>query len=410
MIDEEKLEQLLENDYGELYRELQFMPVDEFIAKNKEKLKAVPGFLDLYNVSSNAPHGLTEEQIDSYFDKESDKENYRKSEAEYNKKLEEQKKETEGFDPDKARRKKIVDEYTHSYLGMDKDNPANRALNFLADMVISPGTKQAIIEDEPTGQIIARGLSDVAAAGADALPGAGGLLVGPSIRAVNRVTNDDLGTALADIGLDYGGNVILGEGIRGLAGVQDLGPIGKWLEKLPFKKWAEIYRRSKRGTPNFPKETAAETVEEAVEQYAKLAPDAKDVVNQKYLTEIENVNPFEEGAKDKALKNAYNDYVDEVYEQTAKQNELNQVSKKWAESNKGKSAAGVALEGAMKTGEKAGARAANKYLRSGEDPKQKKYDSALDWIIKENERMWKAGFRPHAGIELEAWKKWKGIK
>lgn len=410
MIDEEKLEQLLENDYGELYKELQFMPVDEFIAKNKDKLKAVPGFLDLYNVTSNAPHGMTEEQIQSYFDKETDKENYRKSEAEYAKQLEEKSKETEGFDPDKARRKKLVDEYQHSYLGMDVNNPANKALNFIADMVISPGTKQAIVEDEPTGQIIARGLSDVAAAGADALPGVGGLVVGPTIRGVNRITNDDRESALADIGLDYGGNAILGEGIRGLAGVNDLGPLGKWLDKLPFKKWAEIYRRSKKGSPKIPKEPKVDTATEAMEQYTKLSPDAKDVVDQKYLTEVETVNPFDEGAKENAMKKAYNDYVDDVYDQAAKQNELNKVSKTWAESNKGKSAAGVALEGSMKTTEKAGARQGNKYLRDGEDPKAKKYDSALDWIIKENERMWKAGFRPNAGIELEAWKKWKGIK
>ena len=77
MIDEEKLEQLLEDNYGELYKELQFMPVDEFVAKNKDKLKAVPGFLDLYSVTSNAPHGMTDVEIESYFDKDSDKANYR---------------------------------------------------------------------------------------------------------------------------------------------------------------------------------------------------------------------------------------------------------------------------------------------------------------------------------------------
>ena len=129
MIDEEKLEKLLADDYGSLYAELQFMPVDEFVAKNKEALKAVPGFLDLYNNSANAPHGLTEEQINSYFDKDSDKENYRKSEAEYNKTLAEKTKEAEGYDPEKARRKKLVDEYQHRYFGMDISNPINKGLN-----------------------------------------------------------------------------------------------------------------------------------------------------------------------------------------------------------------------------------------------------------------------------------------
>lgn len=408
MIDEEKLEQLLENDYGELYKELQFMPVNEFIAKNKEKLKAVPGFLDLYNVSSNAPHGLTEEQIESYFDKELDKENYRKSEAEYNRQLEEHKKETESFDPNKARRKAAIENYQYPYFGLDTDNPISKALNFVADAVISPGTKQAIIEDESKNAILARGLSDIAAAGADALPGVGGLVVGPSIRAANRLTNEDLEGALADIGLDYGGNIILGEGIKGLAGVKDLGPIQNLLSKLPFDKWAEIVKRSRAKIKPRMIGAPAESADDALKKYVNLPLEDKDLVDQTMLKkaqEAENV-----AGVLNLWKDTYNEARRQRYIEADTEAVLKQFDKKWLEGNKAKSYIGPMVVGATKAAEKGIARKENKYLRSEEDPKQKKYDSALDWIIKENERMWKAGFRPQAGIELEAWKKWKGIK
>lgn len=408
MIDEEKLEQLLENDYGELYKELQFMPVNEFIAKNKEKLKAVPGFLDLYNVSSNAPHGLTEEQIDSYFDKESDKENYRKSEAEYNKQLEESKKEAEGFDPDKARRKEAIENYQYPYFGLDTDNPISKTLNFVADAVISPGTKQAIIEDEPENAILARGISDIAAAGADALPGVGGLLVGPSIRAANRLTNDDLEGALADIGLDYGGNLLLNEGIQGLAGINDLGPVKSLLDKLPFDKWAEIVKRSRAKNSPRMKGAPAENSYDALKKYVDLPIEDKDLVDQIMLKKAQEAET--KAQQDNLMKDSYNEARRQRFDEADNADGLKLFNQKWVKGNKAKSYIGPTVVGAAKAAEKGIARKENKYLRSEEDPKQRKYDSALDWIIKENERMWKAGFRPHEGIELEAWKKWKGIK
>lgn len=36
-------------------------------------------------------------------------------------------------------------------------------------------------------------------------------------------------------------------------------------------------------------------------------------------------------------------------------------------------------------------------------PTDKDYDNAIEYIIQSNKRMWNAGFKPHAGIELEAW-------
>lgn len=43
-------------------------------------------------------------------------------------------------------------------------------------------------------------------------------------------------------------------------------------------------------------------------------------------------------------------------------------------------------------------------------PKDKDYDNAIEYIISNYSRQWDAGFKPHGGIELEAWKKYKGIE
>ncbi len=41
--------------------------------------------------------------------------------------------------------------------------------------------------------------------------------------------------------------------------------------------------------------------------------------------------------------------------------------------------------------------------RKSAAPEDKEYDSALEYIIQSNKRQWNAGFKPHGGIELEAW-------
>jgi hypothetical protein len=43
-------------------------------------------------------------------------------------------------------------------------------------------------------------------------------------------------------------------------------------------------------------------------------------------------------------------------------------------------------------------------------PKDKDYNNALEYIISNYSRQWDAGFKPKGGIELEAWKKYKGIE
>ena len=41
--------------------------------------------------------------------------------------------------------------------------------------------------------------------------------------------------------------------------------------------------------------------------------------------------------------------------------------------------------------------------RKSAAPEDKEYDSAIEYIIQSNKRQWNAGFKPHGGIELEAW-------
>ena len=41
--------------------------------------------------------------------------------------------------------------------------------------------------------------------------------------------------------------------------------------------------------------------------------------------------------------------------------------------------------------------------RKSAAPEDKEYDSAIEYIIQSNKRQWNAGFKPHGGLELEAW-------
>lgn len=43
-------------------------------------------------------------------------------------------------------------------------------------------------------------------------------------------------------------------------------------------------------------------------------------------------------------------------------------------------------------------------------PEEKDYNNAIEYIISNYSRQWDAGFKPRGGIELEAWKKYKGIE
>jgi hypothetical protein len=48
--------------------------------------------------------------------------------------------------------------------------------------------------------------------------------------------------------------------------------------------------------------------------------------------------------------------------------------------------------------------------RASSAPEDKDYNNAIEYIISNYSRQWDAGFKPRDGIELEAWKKYMGIK
>lgn len=420
MIDEEKLEKLLEDNYGNLYAELQFTPIDEFIAKNKDELMGVPGFLDLYNQNMNAPHGMTSEQIDSYFDTAAEKDAYRKYEAEYQKQLKDKEKDVAEYDPEKERRRQLVNEYQHDYKFLP---PAGDWLaNKLADLVISPATKEAIVEQKSTPEIMSRGASDIVAAGLDAYPGAGivgkgiSYLAGPTIRSINRATSDkDFG--FADYAKDYGTNMVLGEGIRGLAGIKDLGPVQKVLNKIPLNKWYEMVKAA--AGSKLRKLTLPKKGEEIGDFLNRIPMSERDL----YLDVAAkaNIEASEEAAKkgvsyetmkemqgSEARRAVLNKQREETLE-GAKDLYKNTWNTNWLKEHPVKAMVGGTYGGGAQAVEEGIARKTLEPEGNAKERKQKR-DSALDYIIKENERMWKAGFKPNGGIELQAWRKWKGIE
>ena len=412
MIDEEKLEKMLEDNYGTLYAELQKMPVEEFVSKYKDELLGVPGFLDLYNQNVSAPHGLTDDQIDSYFDTDAEKSAYRKYEAEYQKQLEEKQKDVEAYDPEYERRRKLAEEYKHSYLGMDTDNPINKGLNAIADLVISPSTKDAIARGKDDSEIMLRGASDIVAAGLDATPGAGKLatgisyLAGPTIRAINRATSDQ-DSEFADYAKDYGTNIVLGQGLKGIAGIKDLGPVQRILDKVPFQKWYDIVK-SAAGAKwrKIPKPKSGETAEQFLNRIpVSDREELIDKVAQAAADELTSVKPNGlEYAKSKAIHDAQKAQRAESLKQEYK----SRIDADWVKAHPVKTSFGSTYGGAAKSTEEALARKALERADDSKERKQKR-DAALDFIINKNERMWNAGFKPRGGIELEAWKKWKGI-
>lgn len=410
MIDEEKLEKLLEDNYGSLYSELQRMPVEEFVSKHKDELLGVPGFLDLYNQNVSAPHGLTDDQIDSYFDTDAEKSAYRKYEAEYQKQLEDKQKDVEAYDPEYERRRALAEEYKHNYKYLP---PAGDWLaNKIADLVISPSTKDAIARGKDDSEIMLRGASDIVAAGLDATPGAGKLatgvsyLAGPTIRAINRATSDQ-DSEFADYAKDYGTNIILGQGLKGLAGVKDLGPVQRVLDKIPFQKWYDIIKSAAGANwRKIPKLKQGESVE----QYLNRVPVADreelvDKIAQAAADELTAVKPSGmEYAKTKALHDAQKAQRAESLKQDYKA----RVDADWVKAHPVKTGVASTYGGAAKATEEALARKAFEKTDDSKERKQKR-DAALDFIINKNERMWRAGFKPNGGIELEAWRKWKGI-
>lgn len=164
----------------------------------------------------------------------------------------------------KKEREDSVNNYTHSYFGMDKDNPINKGMNWLADKIISEDTKNAIIEDPSnTARIVGNAATDIAGTGADFMPGVGGFVVGPAIRAGRDIAEGkDAATIATNAGKDLAVNSVVGLSVKGVNGIADNIPlfegIGNKL-KNNVGKWEDIVEQSKKDIRNASKPHVTKT-------------------------------------------------------------------------------------------------------------------------------------------------------
>lgn len=152
-------------------------------------------------------------------------------------------------------REDAVNNYEHSYFGMDKDNPINKGMNWLADKIISDDTKKAIIEDPSnTSRIVGNAATDIGGTAADFLPGVGGYVVGPAIRMGRDIAEGkDASTIAENVGKDLAVNAVVGAGLKGVGGIADDVPIFKGAArklKDTIGKWEDLIEQSKKDIPN----------------------------------------------------------------------------------------------------------------------------------------------------------------
>ena len=149
-------------------------------------------------------------------------------------------------DVDALRQREQAVNEDYSYLGMDKDNPINKGLNWLADKIISEDTKNAIIEDPSnTSRIVGNAAVDIAGTAADFMPGLAGVFAGPTLRTTRDIAEGkSAGTVTKNALKDYGLNAVVGYGLKGVPGMADdvsifkgaarkfKDTLGKWGDKV----------------------------------------------------------------------------------------------------------------------------------------------------------------------------------
>lgn len=303
----------------------------------------------------------------------------------------------------KYNRQKAVDEYEHSYLGMDKDNPLNIGLNKLADFLISDKTKKAVIEDpDNTARALGNVAVDIGGTVADFAPGIGGVVIGPAVRTARNIAEgDDALTVLSDAGTDVVGNWALAHGLKGLPGIGDFGPLRKIEEKIPTNEWAAQAERAASAGKKVADLPKFKTYSEAQEWIMKQPKEHRDMY-QKALDESFG------GVKKANLE----DVQKALTEERKRQNRLSSRAEEWVKEHPVKAGAGKAVTrgtiGAERTAARAKTETATEY-KVNNPKKIKTYDDAIGFIIDSNKRQWEAGFKPRdmSGIVGEAYKKWE---
>lgn len=401
----------------DLYAEL--MDTDDvqgFINKHRADLQSFPGYAEIEKGPEKTPKEKVKEAFTSYVDNnpyyvEEKAQLLNLKPDEVNSLLAELAAEQKAAEEYQAQqqlmydRQQAVNDYQHSYLGMDTSNPVNKLFNWAADKIISDDTRKAIIEDpNNTARIAANAAVDVGGTAADFMPGVGGIVVGPALRTGRDIAEDkELADIVAERGMDLGANLVLNEGLKGIPGVQDLGPLRKVEEKLPTGKWVEQAERAARNKGKLPDMPKFKNLTEAQEWIMKQ-PKAQRDAYQKAL---------DEAVGKKEVREAMSKTQDALDEARKQQNKNTERARRWANEHPVKAGVGEAIPLLTVGAEKTGVHKTKEGLTGSEkisNPKKIKgdYDKALNYIIEQNKRQWAAGFRPNStdDIVAKAYQKW----
>ena len=216
---------------ADLYKDLMSYEgsTEDFYKQNKKRLRELPDFPEIEDKlkAPKTPKERVKDAFDDYteldpyyVEQKANKLNLPLDEVnKYLGELENERQQTQALEQKAAldyERQKAVDDYKHRYLGMSENNPINKGLNKIADFIISSDTRKAIKEDpNNTGRIVGNAVADIGGTAADFLPGVGGYVVGPGIRAARDIAEDkSLDEILLNAGTDVGSNFILGKDLN----------------------------------------------------------------------------------------------------------------------------------------------------------------------------------------------------
>lgn len=389
--------------------------VQGFINRHRKELQSFPGYAEIEKGPEKTPKEKVKEAFTSYNDNDP---YYVEEKAqllnlkpdEVNSLLAELAAEQKAAEEYQAQqqlmydRQQAVNDYQHSYLGMDTSNPVNKLLNWAADKIISDDTRKAIIEDPSnTARIAANAAVDVGGTAADFLPGVGGIVVGPALRTGRDIAEDkDLADIVTERGMDLGANLVLNEGLKGIPGVRDFGPLRNVEEKLPTNTWVEYAERASKNKKPLPELPTFKSYDEAMEWISKQPKAQRDT----YMKALDD-------AYGKGFNKDLGKARETLEETRLKENRQTERAKEWAKEHQVKAGVGEAIPQVTKGLEKTGAHKTKEGLTESkkiQNPKKIKgdYDKALDYIIEQNKRQWAAGFRPNStdDIVAKAYQKW----
>lgn len=301
----------------------------------------------------------------------------------------------------KYARQKAVDDYQHSYLGMDLDNPINKGLNWLADAIISDKTKRAVVEDpNDAGRIAGNAAVDVISTGLDFAPGYG-YVFAPLVRTGRNIAEGDkVSDIVKEAGADIIGSVALGQGLKGLPVARDLGPLHKVEEKIPLNEWAAKAKTAKTPVKNVVLELPPADPKEIGKWIEKQPAELR-----KEFYKVVEENPSN-------VREALIKKIDELGDIANKDTYKQMVAEQWVKENPVKAKTGIVAEQGVLGTERTLAvqpfKSETNY-RTSNPKKIKTHDDAISFIIDSNRRQWEAGFKPRdmSGIVGEAYRKWE---